>query len=83
LRAAKDRNIRRVVIGGGVAANGRMREVFLERGKESGIQAMFSSPRFCTDNGAMVAVTGRFHMEKGTASALNVKGYSRMSFRPC
>ena len=84
MKAAMDRNIRRIVIGGGVAANGRMREVFLKRGTGFGVEAMFSSPGFCTDNGAMVAVTGRFHMDRGAVPSLDVKGFSRMSFRsPC
>ena len=74
-------NIPRIVVGGGVASNMRMREVFSERGQESGVETMFSSPRFCTDNGAMVAATGRFYMEKGLFSTLDVKGYSRMSLR--
>ena len=81
IRAAMDRGIKRIVIGGGVAANGRMREVFAGRAGESGVETMFSSPMFCTDNGAMVAVTGRFHMDKGAHSPLDVKGFSRMSFR--
>ena len=68
------------MVGGGVASNGRMREVFVKKGKESGIEVMFSSPRFCTDNAAMVAVTGYFHhLKAGTRSALDIRGYSRMT----
>ncbi|MDR2017934.1 MAG: tRNA (adenosine(37)-N6)-threonylcarbamoyltransferase complex transferase subunit TsaD [Syntrophobacterales bacterium] len=80
LKVAMDHNIRNVVVGGGVAANGRMREVFFERGKELGIEVMFSAPRFCTDNGAMVAATGWFYAERGIFSSLDIKGFSRISF---
>ena len=84
IKAATDLKIRRIVIGGGVAANGRLREVFSERGRSAGVEVLVSSPRFCTDNGAMVAVTGRFHMDRGVVSSLDVKGFSRMSLRsPC
>ena len=79
IKAALSHKIPRIVVGGGVASNGRMREVFFERGRKSGVETMFSSPRFCTDNGAMVAATGRFYMEKGLFSPLDVKGFSRMS----
>jgi N6-L-threonylcarbamoyladenine synthase len=80
MKAALSRNIPRLVVGGGVASNGRMREVFLERGEKSGIEVMFSSPGFCTDNGAMVAMTGYFHYTlHGDASSLHSRGFSRMS----
>ncbi len=81
IKAAIKQGIPRLVVGGGVASNGRMREVFLKKGKESGIEVMFSSPGFCTDNAAMVAVTGYFHhLKAGTGSALDARGYSRMTF---
>ena len=48
----------RIVVGGGVAANGRLREVFLERARREGFEVMISSPLFCTDNGAMIAALG-------------------------
>jgi N6-L-threonylcarbamoyladenine synthase len=81
LKAAMSRGTPRIVVGGGVASNGRLREVFLEKGMESGHEVMFSSPRFCTDNGAMVAATGWFYLEKGITSSLDVKGFSRMALR--
>jgi len=81
LRAAKGNGIKRLVAGGGVASNGRLREVFLERGAEEGLTVMFSSPEFCTDNGAMVALLGRYYLEKGIISPLDVKGFSRMNLR--
>ena len=81
MKAASDYKIPRIVVGGGVASNGRMREVFSERGRESHVETMFSSPRFCTDNAAMVAITGSFYSERAAFSSLDVKGFSRMSFR--
>jgi N6-L-threonylcarbamoyladenine synthase len=81
LAAAKDHTVKRVVVGGGVASNGRLREVFTERGKREGIEVLFSSPQFCTDNGAMVASLGHFYFQKGIVSSLEVKGYSRMTIK--
>ena len=78
LAAAKKHSVKRVVVGGGVASNGRLREVFTERGSQEGIEALFSSPQFCTDNGAMVAALGHFYFQKGITSSLDIKGYSRM-----
>ena len=81
LAAARDHAVQRVVVGGGVAANGRLREVFTERGKQAGVEVLFSSPQFCTDNGAMVASLGYFYFQKGITSSLDIKGYSRMAIK--
>jgi len=81
LRAAKRKGLKRVVVGGGVASNGRLREVFLERGSGEGLDVMFSSPEFCTDNGAMVAMLGYYYLQKGIVSPPDVKGFSRMNLR--
>jgi len=81
LAAAKDHSVKRVVVGGGVASNGRLREVLTERGKREGVEVLFSSPQFCTDNGAMVAALGHFYFQKGIVSSLDIKGYSRMSMK--
>jgi len=81
IRAARLANVERVVVGGGVAANGRLREAFLERSRQEGLEVMISSPEFCTDNGAMVASLASFHAAAGMYSGLDIKGYSRMAIR--
>ncbi|HLI35987.1 MAG TPA: tRNA (adenosine(37)-N6)-threonylcarbamoyltransferase complex transferase subunit TsaD [Streptosporangiaceae bacterium] len=47
-----------LVIGGGVAANSRLRAMAEERCSRAGIQLRVPRPRLCTDNGAMVAALG-------------------------
>ena len=59
LRAAETRGRRTVVIGGGVAANSRLRSMLLERGRAGGLDVRLPTPRLCTDNGAMIALAGR------------------------
>lgn len=78
LKAARDFNIRRIIVGGGVAANNRLREVFIEKGEREEFDVMFSSPHLCTDNGAMVAVAGYRYFQKGVISGLDTKAFSRM-----
>ena len=58
IRAATDRGIDTVVIGGGVAANSRLRMVAEQRCTAAGLQLRVPSRRLCTDNGAMVAALG-------------------------
>ncbi|MCX5807335.1 MAG: tRNA (adenosine(37)-N6)-threonylcarbamoyltransferase complex transferase subunit TsaD [Proteobacteria bacterium] len=78
IKAAKDFNIKRIILGGGVAANNRLREIFIEKGEKEQFDVMFSSPHLCTDNGAMVAITGYHYFERGITSELDTKAFSRM-----
>lgn len=52
-------------LGGGVAANGRLREVLEERCAEAGIRLRIPRRDLCTDNGAMVAALGAMLIAKG------------------
>jgi N6-L-threonylcarbamoyladenine synthase len=78
LNAARDVEISRVVVGGGVASNGRLRELFHERSARDGIDVFFSSPIFCTDNAAMVAKVAHHCFIKGKISPIDIAVYSRM-----
>lgn len=55
LRAAGDRGIDILLIGGGVAANSRLRALAAQRCEAAGVTLRVPRPRLCTDNGAMVA----------------------------
>ncbi len=46
------------MIGGGVAANSRLRALAQERCEAAGIRLRVPRPGLCTDNGAMVAALG-------------------------
>lgn len=47
-----------LLIGGGVAANGRLRALLAERAAEAGVALRSPRPALCTDNGAMIAALG-------------------------
>lgn len=81
MKAAHDLGIERIVVGGGVAANGRLRQVFQERAAERGLGVFFPSVSLCADNAAMVALTGYFYAVRGLFSSENVRGYSRIARR--
>ena len=63
--ACVDRGVDHLVIGGGVAANSRLRAVAEERCSAAGIQLRVPPPRLCTDNGAMVAALGVLLVDRG------------------
>ena len=58
LDACRESGIDSLVIGGGVAANSRLREMAMERASMMGVELRIPPAVLCTDNGAMVAALG-------------------------
>ncbi|HEX3749670.1 MAG TPA: tRNA (adenosine(37)-N6)-threonylcarbamoyltransferase complex transferase subunit TsaD [Streptosporangiaceae bacterium] len=56
--ACREHGVDHLVIGGGVAANSRLRALAQERCDAAGIRLRVPRPGLCTDNGAMVAALG-------------------------
>jgi N6-L-threonylcarbamoyladenine synthase len=56
--ACRAQGVDHLVIGGGVAANSRLRVLAEERCAKAGIRLRVPRPGLCTDNGAMVAALG-------------------------
>ncbi len=63
--AARHFGVDHLVLGGGVAANSRLRTLMAERAAAAGIELRRPRPGLCTDNGAMIAVLGAQVMEAG------------------
>ena len=58
LDACASEGIEHLLIGGGVAANSRLRALVFERAAKAGVEVRIPRPGLCTDNGAMVASLG-------------------------
>jgi N6-L-threonylcarbamoyladenine synthase len=58
LRAAREEGARGILIAGGVAANGPLRELIRRGATDLAIPAYVPSVKMCTDNGAMIAAAG-------------------------
>jgi N6-L-threonylcarbamoyladenine synthase len=79
LDAADDRGIEDLLIGGGVAANSRLRAMAVERAEARGVRVRVPRPGLCTDNGAMVAALGAELVARGRApSSLDLPADSSM-----
>jgi N6-L-threonylcarbamoyladenine synthase len=65
--ACREHGVDHLLIGGGVAANSRLRALAEERCSAAGIQLRVPRPGLCTDNGAMVAALGSRLVESGVA----------------
>ncbi|MDO5671503.1 MAG: tRNA (adenosine(37)-N6)-threonylcarbamoyltransferase complex transferase subunit TsaD [Actinomycetaceae bacterium] len=58
VRAALDNGCETIVVGGGFAANSRLRELIGERAAKAGIEIRIPPMKHCTDNGAQIAALG-------------------------
>ncbi|MER5453511.1 tRNA (adenosine(37)-N6)-threonylcarbamoyltransferase complex transferase subunit TsaD [Micromonospora sp. NPDC002389] len=79
LDACRSSGVETLVIGGGVAANSRLRALAEQRAARAGIRVRVPRPGLCTDNGAMVAALGSHLVASGVApSRLDLPADSAM-----
>jgi N6-L-threonylcarbamoyladenine synthase len=73
VRAARERGMTTLLLGGGVAANSRLRALAGQRCAAAGLTLRVPRPGLCTDNGAMVAALGAHLVAAGARpSALDL-----------
>jgi len=65
LLAAKETGIDTIIVGGGVAANSRLRSMITQKAQEHKLLVRIPKPSLCTDNGAMVAALGSQLVKEG------------------
>ncbi|HEX5520633.1 MAG TPA: tRNA (adenosine(37)-N6)-threonylcarbamoyltransferase complex transferase subunit TsaD [Longimicrobiaceae bacterium] len=79
MRAVRQKECRRVVLGGGVANSGPLREALAEAlGPDGELYA--PSPRLATDNAAMIARTALFHYQRGERAPLELNARADLPF---
>lgn len=76
LAAARKNGVKAVVIAGGVACNSRLRALAKERLEEEEISLFIPSPKYCTDNAAMIGALGFCRLKVGESSELSLTPYS-------
>jgi tRNA N6-adenosine threonylcarbamoyltransferase len=65
IKAARAKGVERIVLSGGVAANSRLRSKMKEDADAAGLTVFYPAPKFCTDNGAMIALAGYHWLKRG------------------
>ena len=77
--AVKETGIQRVALAGGVSANSELRKELYK--KESiGWKVYIPKFEYCTDNAAMIAITGKFLYDAGIFSSQDVAAKARMDW---
>jgi N6-L-threonylcarbamoyladenine synthase len=79
MRAVDQTGSRRVLLGGGVSANRRLREEMAARLGPEG-RVLRASPRLSLDNGAMVARAGVFRLERGERARADASADASLPF---
>ncbi|MCJ7457428.1 MAG: tRNA (adenosine(37)-N6)-threonylcarbamoyltransferase complex transferase subunit TsaD [candidate division Zixibacteria bacterium] len=79
LKAAFELKVNQIAIAGGVANNSRLREKLSSEAIKEGPKLYIPSPVLCTDNAAMIAAAGYFHLKKGEKSPLDLNAYPHLS----
>lgn len=79
-RAAKELNIKHIGIAGGVSANSGLRKALQEEGEKNGWQVYIPAFQYCTDNAAMIGITGYYKYLKGEFADRSVSPTARASW---
>lgn len=76
IKALKDKNVKRLILAGGVAANSGIRNKLEEICKEENIECSFPSIKYCTDNATMIGAAAYFAYRKGITATIDLNAIS-------
>ncbi len=71
--------VQHVALAGGVAANAMLRQELEVNVRKQGCTMYCPPPALCTDNAAMVAAAGCFHLEQGETADMDLDAFPRIS----
>jgi N6-L-threonylcarbamoyladenine synthase len=72
IKASLLRKVKSIALAGGVARNSRLRERLEKEASKHDLKVFYPSPILCTDNAAMIAAAGDFHLSRGERSNLDL-----------
>ena len=76
LRAAEREGVGRIIVGGGVAANRRLRARFEDDAPRAGLELFLPKRAYCTDNAAMVAGLAWHRVRAGQTDPLDLEAWA-------
>jgi len=81
IRCAKEKNMDKIVLAGGVAANKGLRALLKKRGEEEGIKVQYPSLTLCTDNAAMIGSVAYYQYISGERSPMSLNGVPNLKIK--
>ncbi|MFN5148164.1 MAG: tRNA (adenosine(37)-N6)-threonylcarbamoyltransferase complex transferase subunit TsaD [Flavobacteriia bacterium] len=79
IKASNELKIKHIAIAGGVSANSGLRSAMHETGEALGWKVFIPKFEYCTDNAAMIAITGKFMFQKGLFADQSIAATARYS----
>lgn len=80
-QAAKEYNVQHLGIAGGVSANSGLRAAFAEMCGKNGWQAHIPQFQYCTDNAAMIGITGYYKYLNGDFADMSISPTAKASWQ--
>lgn len=78
IKASEGTGIKSIAISGGVSANSGLRELLIKEKELRGWNIYIPAFEYCTDNAAMIAITGHYKFLKGIFTSQDVVPIARM-----
>ena len=80
VKASKELGISQIAIAGGVSANSGVRKRLLEEGQKRNWDVFIPEFQYCTDNAAMIAITGYYMYQQGVFADQSISATARLTF---
>ena len=81
IEGAREKNVKTVTAGGGVVANGYLREKLKAACDKAGLRLILPEKRHCTDNAAMIAAEGLLQYRAGNFAPLTLNAEASIPLR--
>lgn len=78
IKASVENSIRSIALAGGVSANSGIRDALKTAAQEHGWKIYIPKLEYCTDNAAMIAITGFYKYQRGEFASQNIAATARI-----